>query len=145
MITQNPTDHPYYKTLEPIIDVIAGWINNYRRAAHASEELKQCGPEEVKRIAHDLNITPQDLAGLASKGPGTEPLLYKMLAALGVDREKNKYLKDPLLMRDLERICFSCEHKARCVHELQDSTAKENYRDFCPNSYTLDTLIGRKH
>lgn len=145
MITQKPTEHPYYVALEPIFDTIAAWINAYRRAAQASDELKQCGPEEVARIAHDLNISLHELTELAAKGPNTEPLLYKMLAALGVDKEQDKHLKDPLLMRDLERICFSCSDKKRCVHELKDGTAKENYREFCPNSYTLDTLIGRPH
>ena len=145
MITQKPTEHPYYKTLEPIIDTIAGWVKKYRNASDARAELEECGPDEVARIAQDLNISPQELAVLASKGPNAEPLLYKMLTALGVDRETDKRLKDPHLMRDLQRICFSCDHKKECIHDLADGSAKDHYRDYCPNAYTLDTLIGRQH
>jgi len=139
---QTPQSH--YPGLEPILDTIAGWINNYRRAAKTPSELAQVGSDEVARIAHDLNVTPGELANLTSKTTGSVDLLYKMLSALGVDRE-NKNLNDPRMIRDLERLCFACDHKARCAHELEVGAAKEHYREYCPNAYTLDVLTGRPH
>lgn len=136
------TDLPHYSGLEPILAKIADWVNRYRRAAQVRGELQQMGSDEVARIARDLNVTPDELASLASKGPNSAELLNKMLDALGVDRE-NKHLKDPRLMRDLQRLCFACEHRTRCAHELAADTAKEHYREFCPNAYTLDILTGR--
>jgi hypothetical protein len=145
MITHNPTDHPYYRTLDPIIDLIADWVKKYRSAAQARDELAQCGPEEVAHLAHDLGVTPEELRELARKGPNAQPLLYKMLSALGIDRHTDTRFNKSLLLRDLERTCFACDNKGRCVHELAGGTAKQHYRDFCPNAYTLDTLIGRPH
>lgn len=133
---------PHYPGIEPVLDKIASWINNYRRASKARAELREVGREEVARIAHDLNVTPGELSSLVGKGPGSASLLYKMLAALGVDRE-NKNLNDPRMIRDLERLCFACDHKTRCAHELDVGSAKERYREFCPNAYTLDVLTGR--
>jgi hypothetical protein len=105
-------------------------------------ELQRCGEEEVARIAHDLSVSPAELASLASKGPNSALLLDKMLVALGVDRE-NKHVKDPRMMRDLQRLCFACDHKKLCAHELAAGTAKEHYHEFCPNAYTLDVLTKR--
>lgn len=138
------TQQPHYPGLEPILDRIAGWINNYRRAAKVRAEFMQVGSDEVARIAHDLNVTPGELASLTNKTTGSVDLLYKMLAALGVDRE-DKNLKDPRMIRDLERLCFACDHKARCAHELDVGEAKQHYREYCPNAYTLDILTGRPH
>jgi hypothetical protein len=140
--THSP-EQPHYPVIEPILATIADWINKYRRAAQARAELDQVGAEEVARIAHDLNVSPNELQGLASKGPGSAALLDKMLVALGVDAQQNKHLKDPRLMRDLQRLCFACDHKTRCAHELADGTAKDHYREFCPNAYTLDVLTGK--
>lgn len=136
------TTQPHYPGLEPILGTIAGWITRYREGLQYRAELRQCGTEEVARIAHDLNVTPGELATLAGKGENAAALLDKMLAALGVDRE-SKHVQDPRMMRDLQRLCFSCNHKQQCGHELAAGTAKEHYRAFCPNAYTLDVLTGR--
>ncbi len=137
-----PNEQSHYQTLEPVLDTIAGWINRYRQSLQTQAELRNCGSEEVARIAHDLNVSPGELASLVSKGSGSAALLYKMLNALGVDRE-DKNFKDPRMVRDLERLCFACDHKSQCAHELEAGTAKEHYREFCPNAYTLDVLTGR--
>lgn len=141
-MTTQPQEQPHYPGLEPILGTIAGWINRYREGMHNRAELQQCGAEEVARIAHDLNVTPGELANLAGKGGGSALLLDKMLVALGVDPE-NKNVKDPRMMRDLQRLCFACDHKTQCRHELAAGTAKEHYHEFCPNSYTLDVLTGK--
>ena len=48
---------------------------------------------------------------------------------------------DPAIMRDRQRICIFCSQKRRCQHELAERTAGENFREFCPNAYTLDALV----
>lgn len=143
MNTQTPA-HPNYPGLEPVLGAIADWITKYRIAARERREFRQCGAEEVARIASDLNVSPQELSSLVSKGPNSAALLDKMLVALGVDRE-DKNLKDPRMMRDLQRLCFACANKQRCAHELDAGTAKEHYQEFCPNAYTLGILTGKSH
>ena len=137
-----PQGQPHYPGLEPILGTIAGWITKYRESMQSRAELQRCGEEEVARIAHELSVSPAELASLAGKSPNSALLLDKMLVALGVDRE-NKHVKDPRMMRDLQRLCFVCDHKAQCAHDLAAGTAKEHYHEYCPNAYTLDVLTRR--
>ena len=95
-------------------------------------------------MARELNVSPGELADLATKAPDSAALLGKMLAALGVNAE-DLASKDPMLMRDLQRLCVSCDHKQRCAHDLAAGTAGEHYREYCPNAYTLDVLLERRH
>ncbi len=141
---QTQTQQPHYPGVEAVLGTIADWVNRYRRALKAEAELNQVGPEEVARIAHDLNVTPGELTNLARKGPNSAALLYKMLDALGIDRQRDD-LKDPRMLRDLQRLCFACDHKTRCAHELDTGSAKEHYQEFCPNAYTLGILTDAKH
>src|SRR3569833_4145845 len=68
-----------------IFEAIARWVKNYRTALGTCRELAQCDAQDVAAIAQDLMVTPEELKILASKGPDSARLLYKMLAALGVD------------------------------------------------------------
>jgi hypothetical protein len=129
-----------YLTLEEILGAIADWINRYREAYAARGELINCGADEIARIAHDLGVSSDELATLATKDANSADLLQKMLVALGVD-PKNFACDEPAAMHDLQRLCVNCRQKQRCAHEFDVGTAAENYREFCPNSYTLDALF----
>jgi hypothetical protein len=142
-IMVSPTEPPTYPTLEPILDAIARWVKTYRHAMGVRDELTRCGPEDVARIAHDLGVSPRELADLANKGPHAADLLQKLLVALGVDSKKVA-LQDPTTMRDLQRLCITCGNKRRCEHELAVGTAAQNYRSYCPNAFTLDALFNAK-
>lgn len=140
----HPAEQQHYPGLEPILSAIAHWITKYRQVHDARAEFRRCDSEEVARIARELNVSPRELGDLAGKGPESAALLGKMLLALGIDPE-SRPLKDPLLMRDLQRLCVACDHKRQCAHELAAGTAAEHYREFCPNAYTLDVLLGQRH
>jgi hypothetical protein len=133
-------DNSRYSDLGRIFEATANWINRYRKAYAAHNELINCGTDEVARIAYDLGISSDDLLTLASKDAKSADLLQKMLVALGVDA-KNFANDDPTAMHDLQRLCVNCWQKQRCAHELEVGTAAENYREFCPNAYTLGALF----
>jgi len=133
-------DNSRYPSLEEILGSIAYWINRYREAYAAHDQLINCGAAEVARVAYDLNISSEELATLASKGANSADLLRKMLVALGVD-PKNITHDAATAMHDLQRLCVNCGQKRQCAHELEVGTAAENYREFCPNAYTLDALF----
>jgi hypothetical protein len=137
----NPTESPSYPGVEMVLEAIANWVKRYRYAVGLREELRHCGADEIARTAHDLGISPGELVSLARKGPDAADLLPKLLRALGVDPNALAQ-QDPLTMRDLQRLCITCSAKRRCEHELAAGTAANNYRDFCPNSFTLDALFG---
>jgi len=135
-------DDPSYPTLEPILDAIANWIKKYRYTVGLHDELARCGPDEVARTARDLGVSPGELVRLADQGPNAADQLSRLLRALGVDAKKLSR-SDPAMMRDLQRLCITCDHKGRCGHELAAGTAAENYRSFCPNAISLDALFAQ--
>lgn len=139
---QTETTEPH-TGLDTIFSAIAAWVRNYRATLGSSRELARCDPRDVAAIAQDLMISPDELLTLASKGPDSAHLLSRMLTALGVDARKlSKH--DPLVMRDLERLCVNCAHKRQCGHDMAAGTAAAHYREYCPNAYTLDMLISEQ-
>ena len=139
-MTQTHEPHPDYESLRWISNAIAQWIEKYRYARGIRNELMNCSADDVAGIARELKITPTELATLAKHGPKAANLLEKLLIALGVD-PKGLANDDPLVMRDLQRLCTTCGGKRRCVHEFAAGTAAEHFHEFCPNAFTLDILI----
>ena len=135
--TQQRPRHP---ALAVILDAIAGWVQRYRYAAGLRDEFARCGPEEIAHTAQELGFSSRDLYALASKGPHAADMLKEMLLALGVNPQTLAF-QDPLLMRDLQRLCIMCDQKKKCRHELAAGTAAANYHDFCPNAFMLETLF----
>jgi Family of unknown function (DUF6455) len=130
-------------TLQSVLKSIAQWIMKYRDARNICNDLVNCGPDEVANIARDLRLSPSELVILARNGPNAADLLQDMLKALGVD--KNAIENDePLVMRDLERLCTTCHEKRRCRLDLANGVIADNFRDYCPNAFTLDALLQQK-
>lgn len=129
-----------YPTVESTIHAIAAWVSKYRNRFSLSDDFDRCSPEEVTQTARDLGLLPGELRALAAKGPHAADRLRAMLLALGVDPAALTR-NDPVVMRDLQRLCAVCSHKHRCDRELAHATAAQNFRDFCPNAYTLDALF----
>ena len=132
---------PEEKDREAALAAIAVWTMKYRYATGQRDDAMKCRPEDVARLARDLGVKPGELASLASNNPRSAALLEKMLRALGV--EPGRLAKaNPVIARDLERLCISCVSKERCMIELAAGSAAENFRDFCPNAFTLQALLG---
>lgn len=130
---------PDYPFIEGALDAVADWVNRFRHHTGQSA-LGQCDAREVARIAADLGIGSRELRALAEAKPDSANLLKEMLPSLGVDPAQLART-DPLIMRDLQRLCVTCRNKNRCRHELDDFSASEHYREFCPNAVTLDALL----
>jgi uncharacterized protein YjiS (DUF1127 family) len=135
-----PPKHP---TLELVVEAIAAWVNKYRETLADTGRLSKCSPDEVNQIAKDIGVSSSQLQNVVAKGPGAADLLRKMLVALHVDPDVVAQ-SDLAVMRDLQRLCAACGHKGRCRHELAAGTAAEHFHEFCPNSYTLDSLFPEK-
>jgi hypothetical protein len=63
------------------------------------------------------------------------PLLLK---ALEIDEALER--THPLVLRDMERVCTLCRHKARCDMDLTDGTSAEYFSSYCPNESTITQL-----
>jgi Family of unknown function (DUF6455) len=128
----------HYPVVESVIDIFARWLKHRRDIAEACG----CGSEEFGRIAHDLNVSPGELDELVRRGAHAADALPQMMAALDID-EKAVSRAQPMVMRDLERVCSQCEQRRTCQQELAGGTAAAHYTEFCPNATTLETLVPR--
>jgi hypothetical protein len=90
-------------------------------------------------IARDLRVTPDDLDQLVQAGPHGADELPKMLKALGIDGESIART-EPLMVRDMQRVCAVCRDKAQCDGDLAAGTAAEHYKSYCSNASTLEVL-----
>ena len=130
----------HYPVVESVIDMFARWLKHRRDIV----ELCNCGSEEYARIAHDLNVSTGELDELVRRGADAADALPKMMAALHIDSQKIVQV-EPMVMRDLQRVCSLCEQKRRCDYEFAAGTATEHYADFCPNASTLKTLVPKSN
>jgi hypothetical protein len=90
-------------------------------------------------MAREAGLTPRELARMSELRPDAAKLLPQRMAALHLDPEalaKN----DPSTMRDLQRLCSSCASKKRCQRELISYSYDPAWRQYCPNSGTLEAL-----
>ena len=65
--------------------------------------------------------------------------LPQMLQALGIDLE-GLARTEPLVLRDMERVCSLCNHKRQCDRDLAAGTAAAHYEEYCGNADTIDGL-----
>src|SRR6476619_1774787 len=101
--------------------------------------MRQMDAANFGRIAGELRVSSADLEALVRQGPHAADELPKMLKALGID-EGDLARTEPLVLRDMERVCTLCRHKRQCERELAAGTATEHYERYCPNASTIDGL-----
>jgi hypothetical protein len=131
-----PIGMRHYPVVEAVIGMFADWLHHRRD----TDRICDCGSEEFEHIAHDLGVSANDLHELVQSGPHSADELPKMMAALNLDLADIRRI-EPLVVRDMERVCGLCNHKNRCHHELAAGSAAANHREFCNNAETLDSLI----
>ena len=76
---------------------------------------------------------------LVDRGPHAADELPKLLKALGIE-EADLARTEPLVVRDMERVCALCHHKRQCDREVAAGTSAEQYTGYCPNAGTIDSL-----
>lgn len=128
-----------YPRLQYVLDRVARWIRESAFKGAEVHELATCDSHELRRVASDLGLTVGELRTLASHGPGAADLLPKMLKAINIDVEAATRA-EPLVMRDLQRVCSGCDHKQECADHIAAGDAAQTYGAFCPNAETLAAL-----
>ncbi|KRQ06986.1 hypothetical protein [Bradyrhizobium manausense] len=124
-----------YPIVQDLIESFASWLKHRREMA----EMRQLDRFDFDRIANDLRIAPDDLEELVRNGQHAADELPKMLEQLGISAE-GLGRPQPLLLRDMERVCSLCHNKGECDRDLADGTAAENYHGYCGNAATLESL-----
>jgi len=128
-----------WPALEHFIGPIAEW---WRRRAAIREnltDLNAFGPEDMARMAQDVGISASDLRALATHCTDAADLLDRRLAALGID--SGQLAQAGLAeLRDMQRLCTTCQSKGRCAHDLVDDPDDPVWRQYCPNEEALIEL-----
>ena len=124
-----------YPIVQDLIESFASWLKHHREMA----EMRQLDRGDFDRIASDLRIAPDDLEELIRHGKHAADELPKMLEQLGISAEALGRAQ-PLLLRDMERVCSLCHHKGQCDRDLASGAAAENYPGYCGNASTLESL-----
>ena len=119
------------------IERFSDWLQHRREL----NEMRQLDRTDFDRLAADLEISPGDLDELVRRGPHASQELPMMLKALGIS-ERALERAQPLLLRDMERVCSMCRHKRQCDRDLIDGTAAGHYEGYCPNAQTIGELQG---
>jgi len=124
-----------YPVVEFVIDTFGDWLKHRREL----KEMREMDAVNFGQIASDLRISCADLEALVRQGPHAADELPKMLRALGID-QADLARTEPLVLRDMERVCSLCNHKRQCSHELAAGTATAHYEEYCANAHTIDGL-----
>jgi hypothetical protein len=124
-----------YPIVQDLIESFAAWLKHRREL----NEMRQLDRSDFNRIANDLRIAPDDLEELVRHGRHAADELPKMLEQLGISAERLGQVQ-PLLLRDMERVCSLCHQKGQCDRDLANGTAAENYHGYCGNASTLESL-----
>jgi transcriptional regulator with XRE-family HTH domain len=124
-----------YPVFDNLITTFGDWLRHRREL----NELRQLNTSEFERIATELRVSPGDLNELVRQGPHAADELPKLLEILGIDEEALARTQ-PMVLRDMERVCALCAQKGECDRDLAAGTSGEHYAGYCLNASTIETL-----
>jgi hypothetical protein len=122
-----------------VLGAVGRWWTRWRAHWGALTELVNCSPAELERIARDAGTSVGELHVLAGKWPEAADPMMRRAAALGLEADEIGR-KEPLVRRDLQRVCSPCGSKRECEHDLARDPSNPHWRDYCPNAVTFDAL-----
>jgi transcriptional regulator with XRE-family HTH domain len=122
-----------------LVEGLLNTFNDWLRHRRELNELRQLNTSEFDRIAGELRVSPGDLTDLVRQGPHAADELPKLLKVLGID-EDALARSQPLVLRDMERVCALCASKGECDRDLAAGTSAEHYEGYCLNASTIELL-----
>jgi uncharacterized protein YjiS (DUF1127 family) len=134
-----PETKPY-----PVVDMLIDMFGSWLRARRDVNELRELDSGEFARVAQELGLSPDNLDAFVRQGPHAADELPHLLTALGIDREAIARTQ-PMILRDMERVCAMCKHKRECDGDLLAGTSRQHYEEYCCNAQTIDGLAARPH
>jgi uncharacterized protein YjiS (DUF1127 family) len=124
-----------YPIVENAINLFGDWLQHQREM----RELRDMNSGDFARIARDLCVSPAELDAVVRQGPHASDELPRLLKVLGID-EATLSRTQPVLQRDMVRVCAACQQKALCNHDLDAGTLAQRYDAYCPNTAAIDEL-----
>ena len=125
------------------VATIARWWRNLWGNRAGMAELRDCSPDELRRLASDVGVNTRDLRSLAGKWPDAADLLTRRMATLQLNPlEIERSL--PAVSNDLKKLCSFCVSKGQCMHDLADGATNADWQEYCPNTTTLIALSAER-
>ena len=124
-----------YPIVENAINVFGDWLKHRQEM----REFRDMNSGDFVRIARDLCVSPAELDAVVRQGPHASDELPRLLKSLGTD-EASLSRTQPVLQRDMVRVCASCRQKARCNYDLDEGTSAQHYEEYCPNASAIEEL-----
>jgi hypothetical protein len=123
----------------PIVGNAINLFGDWLRHRQEMRELRDMNSGEFGRIARDLCVSPAELDEVIRRGPHASDELPRLLKTLGID-EATLSRTQPVLQRDMVRVCASCQQKARCNYDFDAGTLAQRYEEYCPNTPSSNEL-----
>jgi hypothetical protein len=117
---------------------IANLVKQWKEVAASARELAAFG-DAVANLAEDLHLSPAELRALATRGADAAKELPCLLDALRISIQALAE-KEPLVLRDLQRVCTMCDQKRVCNRDIVAGTVSTNYEHYCANADTIRAL-----
>jgi uncharacterized protein YjiS (DUF1127 family) len=127
--------------------ISTGWPgrqwDTWKRRRRAIAEVAQCTSDERGRLARDLGVSEYEFCSLARKPGDASALLYERLDQLQLKAAEIREV-EPLLLRDLQRVCSLCASKRKCKRDFDKRPWSKVWKDYCPNALTLSALQAQR-
>jgi len=123
----------------PVVDKVIDAFGNWHRRRRDIREMRGLDSSEFAKVARELNVTTTDLDTLVHQGPHAADELLHLLTLLGVDKEVLAKTQ-PLVLRDLTRVCTSCQQKRKCDRDLSTGASEQHYTEYCLNAPAIEEL-----
>jgi hypothetical protein len=129
-----PINHP----TNSLSAAVANLLKQWKEVAASARELAAFG-DTMANMAQDLGLSPAELRALATKGADAAKELPCLLDALRISIQALAE-KEPLVLRDLQRVCTMCDQKVVCNRDIAAGTVSTNYEHYCANADTIEAL-----
>lgn len=135
MPTTDCLPRPRTGLAETVRALLRGWRERQLMRRH----LTDIGEQEADRMLRDSGVSRLEAAGWLNAPFAAEDLAGRMMAKLGVSSAEARR-SDPMVMRDIERVCMACRSRRRCRRSLERGQPSAEYKAFCPNATTFEAL-----
>ena len=119
-----------------VVERLTNTFNDWLKHRRELSEMRQLNSTDFCRIANDLRLSPTDPEELVRHGPHASDQLPRLLEALGISAQDLARI-EPMVVRDMERVCALCGQKRQCDHDLASGESADHYQEYCLNAPTI--------
>ena len=129
-----------YPRVHAALNALADWIKQADQQGVTNSEFHALEPSELQTMARDLGMSSQELRDVSRQGRDAALLLLKRMTALRLVPDDIARTQPAWVTHDLERLCSLCRAKGRCRRDLLRDPQDPVWKNYCPNSGTLEAL-----